>query len=250
MNELHYRYWLGILIAIIIVLLTVNWGSNKALAELLSFGLALSSLVLAVIAIFQSLFSIAALNQVTGSIDQSASEVRTAVTDIRSATEGLLTRTQELPGALGNIASRFDALQDKLFSSKTSVLVEEKPKGEGAEGVTAGVLAHLTVGGAMALYVCVRAVEKGRRFDVDALLKDRAGARYIAGYITALWSLGAIDAEFVRSKFKINSLKDLDAKDILKSIEKNSTKIPAHTITEVDAYFDRDEEAEPDNKDT
>jgi hypothetical protein len=62
MSSIHYRYWIGILIAVLVLIVASTWFNIENLGEKLSFALTIASVILALLAIyftvnFNSLFS-------------------------------------------------------------------------------------------------------------------------------------------------------------------------------------------------
>ncbi|WP_139216521.1 hypothetical protein [Sphingomonas sp. NFR04] len=72
--SIHSRWIIGILVALLIGVLSVNWVAVKDLSSIISFAVGLSSLVLAVIAIFQSLTSNANVESTLVSARDAASQ--------------------------------------------------------------------------------------------------------------------------------------------------------------------------------
>lgn len=157
MKEIHYRYWLGILVAILIGSLTVNWSGMKDLVNLLSFGLSLTSLVLAVIAIFQTLFSNAAVTSVQQSITQAAAQLEAGAKEIEQARTHLIEQIGQIPAALGEMSNRFETFEEKLINSTKQEF--EKSVGIPPTPSVAGELPHATFGLRVAYYLCVLAYE-------------------------------------------------------------------------------------------
>lgn len=190
--EIHYRYWIGILVALLIGALTVHWADIKDLSQLLSFGLSLASLVLAVVAIFQSIFSSSAMGQVGVSVSSAADQVRQAASNIGQASNALLHQAKRIHPALGEITTRFENVEKHLLVAKSASSFKSEENIGSQERLKLVRVSTRAVG--TALYIADRAFRQNRSFRIRDFIKSEVLENYIEGVLMALDSVGMIDA--------------------------------------------------------
>ena len=83
-SPLHHRYIMGILAGVIVALLAVNWSQVSGLPEMLNMALALSSLILAGLAIVYSFHTSGSLNSTLEKIEKSSASIQTMSDDIKT----------------------------------------------------------------------------------------------------------------------------------------------------------------------
>jgi hypothetical protein len=232
--------WLGILVATIILILTVNWANITDLAQLLLFGLTLSSLVLAVIAIFQSLFSQASFGQTASKMTDAAEAVQAAITKIETASTNLLQQTESIPGALGEISTRFDRFQERFVNAtgtgeaKEQAKIAESPPKPGLRRVT-----DITLGGTFAYYLCLESIEKKVAFDATKAIKNIVTARYVQCFIAALRSSQTFQIEKnEKDEFRVVGTGDIDVENLASVLSIRLPKKSSEKIKEeIDIYI-------------
>ncbi len=117
-TELHYKYWIGILLAIIVSLIALRYFDVPDLVDNFTFALTLSSLLLAILAIFYTIISsgrqethLLKMNETNYEIKNSASEVRELAYEMNSA-------LKEVPRKFDYIGSKLDDLKSGFFSNE------------------------------------------------------------------------------------------------------------------------------------
>jgi hypothetical protein len=257
MREMHYRYWIGIVLALFIGALTVKWYDIKDLANLLSFGLALSSLILAVIAIVQALISGSSLSSIIGSIGSSVDQVKSAATQIDKASEQLLAHAAGIPPALGAMSARFEQTQEimqKLLSSDAQSSLEvdrhKIKEGEGQSKIsnTREIWERTTVGGSIAYYICNRGFETKKSFVIPEVLPTMTAflGPYVNGFVAGIRASGMMDIDSKDNKFTVKGLGNLNFIEYLnlmnKYFDESSTdanaKLVRDSVEIIDKYFE------------
>jgi hypothetical protein len=206
----HYKYALGIVLFILIVALTGWWYHIPEVVQILSFGLALSSLVLAVIAIFQALMSNAEYSKILG-------DVRAVGNDIKEASSQLLQRTEAIPSALGEISQRLDQALNR--PSDGTALTET----EGGANDTDTIITQGSVGGVLSLYCCVLSFEKKKTADPKIIFNNnRSVYNYVMDFVTGLKSYKNMDIDLLEGKFTVRDLGKIDPAVIKREIARDT----------------------------
>ena len=207
--ELHYRYFIAIFLVIATVLATVKWYDIPKVAELLSFGLSLSSLVLAVVAIFQAFLAGAQNQQISHSMAQSVEKMRSAAESVENAASGLANQTRDLPAHLTGLSNRIDEVQrkwptstqDKISPAEGEILQKEKDilSKEEAERF----IKQAPMGGVLSYYICAKSKFLDIPFKItDMGLDNNTQTIFIEGYITSLKSTKFFDIIFDKKRQK------------------------------------------------
>jgi hypothetical protein len=239
MNELHYRYWIGMLVAVLIAVLTVDWAKINDLAQIFSFGLTLSSLVLAIIAIFQTQFSQASVGETAGKMNSAAEDVRVAITQIETASKNILEQTGAIPGALGEISSKFDQLQEKVLN--TNADLKDQTKVSPTQGGRERRFGKSTYGVTVALYLCVEAHKNKLLFDAKDIFQSDFTGKYVQGVVGGLRVSEFFDIELDEGSFRVLDLKDFDTEVFREAVNSRSksSKFVAKAVKEIDVWVEK-----------
>ena len=202
---IHYRYALAFSIFVTIEILTGWWYKTPDMVQILGFGLSLSSLVLAIIAIIQAIVSGASLSHIIGSISTSVDEVRSATKAIGDVSSQLMQHAAAIPTALSEVSQRIDRLLN-ASPSAAQVIAEiaaaperGHPAEMGAEAnpaaYTLDLLNRATFGGKISYYLCAVAREHEKHFDPIKVFAARPGqiGTYAQGFVAALRSASVME---------------------------------------------------------
>lgn len=159
---LHLGYWLGIVVFVLICVLAVEWSAIPGLPEVISLALSLSSLVLAVIAILQSLTSQNALSDAASQIRNSAAAAEAAARSALSATDLLKQEVSEIPSALSTVSEKLDqhtAVVEALSNNSKAQPVIRKDD-------TKQLLSNMSFGLACLTLACALSAKHKKPFDL------------------------------------------------------------------------------------
>jgi len=145
--KIHFFYVVTILAGLIILLATQHWTTLTGFTEYLSVAATITSLVLGVLAIIYSFVSSNSTNNSLGSIESSASDIRTIggelraivsggqdlqgkaerrneelhslIGDLRIAVETVSSKTKEIAGAVETLPTQFGELRDAFLSNSS-----------------------------------------------------------------------------------------------------------------------------------
>ena len=117
-KELHYRYLISYLISAIILLFALAYFDVPALVDKLSFALTISSLVLAVLAIFYTVVSaqkqdlqLTKLIETNASLNNAANDITSAASEMRTFAREAPQHFQSLRATLDNMSADFDTVR-------------------------------------------------------------------------------------------------------------------------------------------
>ena len=148
-SRIHVTYIIAILIAVIICLVTIQWGNIPRLVELISFALTISSLVLAVLAIVAKL-------------DSASNYISDSTKSLSTITEDLKRKFDRMPDLLETISKKTDTTQLLLsqLSEKSLGTVETKfIKSNAIETESIkNILTKTSINGQLILYILVRII--------------------------------------------------------------------------------------------
>jgi hypothetical protein len=210
---IHSVWIIGILVALLIGTLSVDWVGIKDLPGIISFAVGLSSLILAVIAIFQTLSStgsvessLSAVREATASsssasnaLTKSSEVIHRAATDAQTASAAALNAIVELKAAAGAIldssAANINAIAElqESLKSKQSTVADDRPtvasSGEPKE------FKKIAMGGAAILYAMALSLKKKRTFRTKDIFPADSSVQFEQGYIHALRDVGFASVE-------------------------------------------------------
>lgn len=230
-RDIHYRYIIGILVAVLVGFVSVDWADVKDLGQLIAFALTFASAILAVIAIFQALGSQDSLGRVSATLTASADKVDTATSSIENATRKLIEHSEKVPSALGEMTSRLDRTEQLILNlskpaqAETSLSAADLGVSQEASNKINEIFRYTTLGGDIAYYMCAKSFEKSRSFDPTAILEDGDGGRYVQGFLAGVRSSRFIEIELIDNTFSVKGL--------------GPFKSPATILTKVASFVER-----------
>ena len=214
--KIHVGYILAILVAIIIVLITVEWSEIPQLVNYFSFALTFSSICLAIVAIVFSLYSNTAFSNNITSLDKTVSDINKTSEKLSLSTEKLYGEIKAIPKEIENFGSKLDETNKTLLNLKKQP-IEEPRKVEHAEKnvltedeAVNNFYSTSSILSLLAINICYIAYKKGAGFVIkkinSELLQD--SETYIEGFLVALDMLGIINHTKVDNIYTINSINE------------------------------------------
>ncbi len=120
---LHRNYWVGILSAIIICLLTMRYTADTELKEYVSFAATLASLILAILAILQAMYSNSAMTNTIGSLKDSSTSIQSNNAELTGIIKELRTKISNLPVEVSDSVNQ--ALEKQGFTPSPETAAEQ-----------------------------------------------------------------------------------------------------------------------------
>jgi hypothetical protein len=255
---IHSAWIIGILLALLIGMASVHWNAIKDLPGIISFAVGLSSLVLAVIAIFQTLSStnsvegaLSAVRQAAEGVGQVASElaanagkITRAADDAQKASSSALQATAEYASVSGTLIASTEAgrqaiselredMKVKQSTETTHVHARANPDDEPIGTVPMGANATLLV--------LTMAYRTGKSFKLKNIFVDDNNLSYETGYIAALETAGLVETGLDEGVFTVKKLSSriLEAESFAerKYITEFTQELNAKRISQVQKYF-------------
>jgi hypothetical protein len=245
--RVHVAYIVGILLAIIVILVTVKWGSIPNLEQLLSFALTLASLLLAVLAIGYAIYSGGSLNNALAGLRGAADSLEGVAASIGTAAEKLVTRSEELPQLLGGMSRQVEETHSlvRTISEKAVTQVEvpaasTRPT-DGEKFAKRGAFLGL-----VGLYAALRSYETKTAF-AHSKIAEKAPlikGSYTTGYLIASSVAGYLEAHLHQDVWTVTAFDDqlaaalrpeIDAR--LAKMEKAGKTVFGGLVPAIDAFF-------------
>ena len=190
---------------VIVVLITIKFGEVKDLVSYISFGLALTSLFVGLIAIFQTFFSSSAIDKSVGNLDESSQMIVSNSTRLETIITSLDGKLTELPTYFKNLETKIGEANQAAKSNPETP--KAKPTHFSKEMVDY-FLRRISAVGMMALYICFLANKTRKQVPKDFFVDEAFGMKYeyCFGFIIASVSIGILEAtqkenEWIVSKF-------------------------------------------------
>jgi len=126
---LHFKYWIGILLAVIVLVAAAAWGADPKLVDKVNFAVGITSVILALLAIyvtmaFSTLFSnnVVTFLGLNNRIEESATKLIAATTDLNTKLDIIPTGFKEVSDAVQTSSERLlKTLTAQKPSSATSL---------------------------------------------------------------------------------------------------------------------------------
>lgn len=209
----------------IIVLTTYEFADSEKLVDYLSFGLTLSSILLAIVAIFYSIVSNSELARTLGTMSGSSTELQSVTKDLQLATDQLSVQVAQVPGSIDAMKETIDATHESvsLMMSQSEgsevVSVETSDRSFSAEAF----LRTTSMNGLFTCYAMHLAEKNGASF----LLSDVAevigsSSDYLHGYLIALGGIGVVTWKQTPRDAEENIWGQVDINDGLGSASKEA----------------------------
>lgn len=245
-SKLHYRYNMAyltiILLAIIICLITVKWGTIADLEKLLSFGLTLTSLFLALIAIIFAIFSNFSFSKSAISLQDASMKISGTTKELHSATNDIKEEIKKIPPSIEGLGTSFEkgqkelldklSKQEELKQSATTVLPSK------GQSIQERFLAKSSYTGLIILYACKISKETSIPFKLEELKLDRD---YSYGFLIACNAMDLVSYTLKNDIFTITKIDNVISDGIDRAIIHRRNEIAEENPEWAD-YKEKEEE--------
>jgi hypothetical protein len=246
-GAVHATWVISILIAVIAALLLILPNGNSV-GNYIAFAASIASLVLAVVAIAQSLVSNQGLSETLGSLRTAAHTLSDASLNVETASAALDSKIElvvgqvaRVPEAVEALSAKFDARQALTSAAESDISEVEEQQGQSA---TRQKVSGLKLGTQVSVYAIAKSLKENVAFNPAKLELDeklKPWRSILAGAIIVLHDLKPFGMEIESFKvdnfgyFKATSLGELDLDEYLAFV---SEKKSNHAILSVvDDYF-------------
>jgi hypothetical protein len=119
-HHIHYRYTIGILVGLMIILLTIKWTELESVANYISFAATVASLLLAVVAIIYSFLSNNSFSSSVSKIEIAADTVRAETEKLNDTIKSFDDVIRQIPDSIKNVESRLHETNEAIKASSQS----------------------------------------------------------------------------------------------------------------------------------
>lgn len=250
--RIHAFYILAILGGVIVTLITVRWSDIPRLAELITFALTVTSLVLAVLAIIYAYVSNFSFHETAARLSRAAHDVVTSAQEVRQATSALEHHVESIPTLLTTVGEGVEKTHALLveYSAKQTIPALPTPKAPFTpEDLAKRFLAVASVNGLFALLGAKLAISKHRQLNLETLaaILGSPGSEYQYGFLVATAAAGLMSytgrpSELIPTELSPYITEQLNG-TLLQRIEQMASGPPHRTrllqgISEVHTLFD------------
>lgn len=261
--NIHSAWIIGILLAILIGSTSVDWNAIKDLPGIISFAVGLSSLILAVIAIFQTLSStgsveasLAAVREATEGSARVSSELAASTAVIQQAASDAHAASSSAMAATSNFASISATIIESNQAGAEAVLkLREEISSKGSEPVAQAPTASPqdlarnkkgSMGGTTVTYAAIKSFETQKQFSFADIFLGDGDTSWEQGYLAGLIDYGYLTLTRDSGKITVDSVNVSDLVAERKRLKTrvyggSSGKTFRRRIAQVDAFFDSDE---------
>lgn len=238
-KNVHFRYIAAIFAAIVLTLLSVVIGNNARLFEYVNAGVAVTSLILSVFAIWMTAKSNSKNDENMGKLKDTIDKNTTSANSIREASDTVGDNVAKMTLFIDQIESKIDnsnkvlvQLADKFnddFKSPNSESISNGEEGNPelpnlpSEDQIKFFISTCSIIGLLTCYIIINLSRRGSYFSSEALQKidDHFSKLYIDGFLVALKSLrifGIVDdGEEIGEKF--SNINQIQEKNLLNKID-------------------------------
>ncbi len=118
-KDLHYRYWLGILLLALVLVVTQQWGDVEGLMERITFALTLTSMALAALAIVYAFVSNSSIGQNLSRLDAASSSLERGAESVERAATEMGARFGHLPDMIHEVGVGVRKTNELLAGKRT-----------------------------------------------------------------------------------------------------------------------------------
>ncbi|HLL14650.1 MAG TPA: hypothetical protein VK388_06275 [Pyrinomonadaceae bacterium] len=249
--KIHAVYVLGILFAIIVVLITVQWSEIPNLADRITFALTVTSLILAILAIAYAVYSNTSFSQNISTLNNASKDVSNTARNISEAAITLTQKIEAIPSKLESVEAkveRTNVLLQEYSEKKDEPLPSEKEQ-RAAVDIMNPFISRMSGTGLIFLYAFSLACTKKKPFDLNALCSILSYPRsaYAAGVYVSTYAAGLIDYETLKDIYTAQSIDEAMIQSISSELESRIRDSDAKEVEkpflqrkmeEVDKYFE------------
>ncbi|MCX4191344.1 hypothetical protein [Methylophaga sp. OBS1] len=201
-REIHYRYGISYLLIIIVMLISFAYYEVPHLVERVSFALTVSSLLLAILAIFYTIISGNKQSTQLEKVIEANTTLSNSIHDIQSASSSIAHLTKDIPKQFTNIHSKIDSLSKSYQGLPKDTSEDANSNGEMRQEADLSTfrctIARMHFAAMVVLYVFERSFSLDKPIPSEVFEELELGTEYSIGALTGYSATGLIE-------FKIHS---------------------------------------------
>ena len=229
----HAWYVSGVLLALLIGTLSVQWNGVGCLPEIISFAVGLSSLILAIFAIIQSLTANTGAEATLGAVREAAADLKETASQIKCS-------AVDLKGLSGTIYESSEANCKAIAYLSSEIKSKSKPLISNNEQDTIG---SVTFGSGSILMAALGSLIKSKPLSFDQIFPQDDNTNYKSGYIFGIRIAKLMDFEREGDKIKVTTI-SISTNQLIASVKSkklNTKKIGnmtyEHRLDAVEKFF-------------
>ena len=199
-KEIHYRYGISFLLIVIIQLIAFAYFDVPQLVDKFSFALTISSLILAILAIFYTVASGDKQSNQLEKILEANATLSNVVKDIQNATESVTDLTQKIPEHFSNIHNKIDSFASS-YQGLTKVKIDEMAEEPIARNVECNdltsfkaMLGRMHFRSMLIIYLFQSFKHRGIKINLGVFESlDISSSEYAVGTLSGFCSTGLIE---------------------------------------------------------
>jgi uncharacterized protein YoxC len=257
-EKTHVSYIASILTSIIIILVTVRFADVPNLSERLNFGLTVSSLILAILAIIYAIYSNSSLiknstvmNEAARDISATSRALSSVVTELTNTTEPIPSKLQSIEEMLSKSSEAIaqNPIEDKLEEPSIEKLQAEAAL-ELSEKVTAGSISQnvekvdpdelvkaftgrASIDGLIICYALIHTYERKVPMNLPEFMAatEVSDVKYASGFVVGIHAMNLINIVGLQMVFNITRMTRRLKKDGIKEeLERRGALNSAHAL--------------------
>ncbi|WP_303907350.1 hypothetical protein [Thiohalomonas denitrificans] len=209
-SKIHFSYAIAILLAVIVVLISVEWSKVSGLIEYITFALTLSSLILAILAIIYSMVSNSSFNDIIQRLNTSSGHLEHTSKGIDESNRILLEEIKKIPNAIELVDRNILSTQNMIENLSPSKLTETREESEVSKEISSkvveGFVEESSIRGLQALYCLVLSNKTKTAFAWKEICEEvpslKNSEQYLMAYYIAAKALGLLNVDY-DGKFRI-----------------------------------------------
>jgi len=248
-RELNYRWILSYLVAANILTISLSLYEVPDLVDKLSFALTLSSLLLAILAIFNSIISANRQSDQLSRILETNNEMKSASANIKESAYDISKLISDIPSHFTTMGKKIDALQNEYVSAKVDITPKKPDSNPIIENFDKvkfmEILSHLHFKAMGILYLFSKSQRKGKNIPFEHFSKfNLSTPEYASGVLISLKALELLDFKIHEQAIipiKCNEIiseeinEDLDI--IISVVDEPNKTFLTNTVSSIDKLF-------------
>jgi hypothetical protein len=213
----HAWYCVGILAALLIGTLSVKWNTVDRLPEIIGFAVGLSSLILSIFTIIQSVSGNTSAEATLGAVRETAGEIKNSAIDLTSiCTDLRVLNTSIIDGNERNYRTLSEINKQMKQKSASDTTETSPPATPIKQDKTLGSI--MTVGGGAAMLAACLSFRADSPFKFSEIFPDDTNTSYETGFLAGLQAMDVIQFSVKSGLVNISKINgDIDT--IIKDLE-------------------------------
>lgn len=247
-GAVHALWLISVLLAIIAALILMS-PNGAAVGEYIAFATSIASLVLAVVAIGQTLISNQGFSETVGALRSSADNIQVTARNIADSSsllsqkaEFISEQAEKVPSVVEALSAKLD---DRIFRKSSAEISQADAIGPGRK--TEQIYGGSTFGTIMCLYAMSKAFKENKAIDTSSILsgiKAQIGmSGVMLGFLNAMRDLGScgIVVDYAlsdnRHLYRVTNMGSIDPDIVISLFEKYDDKEGNLERASIDNYF-------------